>query len=172
MKPHVTELLELLNKPALLKWANKIGLEGIKLEDYRKKSLRDGSSLHTQIEEKLKYDVPIQDDILKKNFENFISKCEVVGIEQKVETNYFEGRYDLKMRRDGKIYICDFKSQDGIYIENILQLTAYRMSEGDCNIAIVKIPECIFKPLTIDFAPYEEIIKALSIIWQNKRLIK
>ena len=51
MKPSVTELIGMLDKPGLLNWANKIGLDGIKLEDYRKKSMINGTSLHKQIED-------------------------------------------------------------------------------------------------------------------------
>ena len=46
----VSKLIEVLNKPALLHWSNKIGLQGISLKDYRKKSTSKGTSKHNQIE--------------------------------------------------------------------------------------------------------------------------
>jgi hypothetical protein len=49
-KPTVSQLLQLLDKPALLGWANKIGLEGISLDEYRKKSTKGGTDLHKEIE--------------------------------------------------------------------------------------------------------------------------
>ena len=49
-KPSVTQLTKILDKPALMSWANKIGLEGIRLDEYRKKVMSNGTSLHKQIE--------------------------------------------------------------------------------------------------------------------------
>ena len=52
-KPSVTQLLDLIAKPALISWANKQGLMGIDTSEKRKKILLNGTSLHSQIENEL-----------------------------------------------------------------------------------------------------------------------
>ena len=59
-KPHVTQLLDLLNKPALLNWANKIGLQGINIDEFRKNALRKGSARHREIENFLIDNIPFE----------------------------------------------------------------------------------------------------------------
>ena len=48
-KPSVTELVKLLDVPALMNWANRIGLEGISLKDYRNKESKESVSIHKLI---------------------------------------------------------------------------------------------------------------------------
>jgi len=48
-KPSVSKLVKILDKPALVGWANKIGLEGVNLKAYRTKAMADGSNIHAQI---------------------------------------------------------------------------------------------------------------------------
>lgn len=165
-KPTVSELLDILNKPALMKWANKIGLQGISLDEYRSKSAKAGTSLHKQIEDYILNGNPFEDDSIHMNFEKFQLDKVFKEIECNIETEYFRGRLDAKIIYKDELYLCDFKSNDSIYLEQKLQLTAYRMSDRSCKIAIVKIPEFIFKPVVInDFKPYEEILINLSTIY-------
>jgi len=165
-KPTVTELLDILNKPALMKWANKIGLQGISLDDYRAKSKKDGTSLHKQIEQFLLEGKPFEDESIHMNFEKFQVDKVFKEVECNIETDYFRGRLDAKIIYKNELYLCDFKSNDAIYLEQKLQLTAYRMSDRNCKIAVVKIPEFIFKPVTIqDFKPFEDLLIALSNIY-------
>lgn len=173
MKPTVTELIKLLDKPALLKWANKIGLDGIKLEDYRKDKMQSGTSLHNQIECYLQYKKPFEDNLNQLRFDNFIKDKEVLFIEKNIETDWFIGRLDLMFNCKNESYICDFKSnQRAIYFENKLQLIAYRMALKCDKIAIISIPDFTLMNVYIkEYGPYEEILKALSIIYNNKKLI-
>jgi hypothetical protein len=172
-KPSVSQLLDLLNKPALLNWANKIGLEGIKLQDYRKEVATKGTALHNQIEKYLIDKIPFLDKNIQKIFDEFIKDKEIISIEKNIENDLFVGRYDIKLKFNNDIYICDFKSSDGIYLENKLQLIAYRMVDGCDKIAIIQIPTFEMKILDIkDYGPYEDILACLSIIYSNKKLIE
>jgi len=170
-KPRVTELINLLDKPGLMKWANKIGLEGIRLEDYRKKSTEKGTSLHKQIENYILHSIPFEDPFHQAMFDLFIYDKQVIDLEQQIETKWFVGRYDAKIRIGEDIYICDFKSTTTVYFENKLQLSAYRMAFPECKIAVVEIPSFIFKPIDICFKDYEDIMKALSFIHQKKSIL-
>lgn len=167
MKPQVTKIIGLLDKPALLNWANKIGLEGINIKDYRSKSMSAGSSLHSQTEKYIKDKIPFEDKNAQLNCDIFLKDIEILGIEETIETDYFIGRLDLRFRYLNDVYIVDFKSnQKYIYFENKLQLIAYRMAK-ECNkIAVVSIPDFTIIPIFInDFEPYEEILKCLSKIY-------
>lgn len=170
-KPSVTQLISLLDKPALMKWANRIGLEGIALDEYRKKSLSAGSSMHNQIEAHIKTKTPFQDKNLGLGFLSFFADKGIIECEKKIECEWFQGRLDLIMEYGGKKYLCDFKSkQSHVYFENKLQLTAYRMCEPADYVAIISIPE--FRVLTVDipdYTPYEEILKSLSNIYKLKQ---
>ena len=47
----VTKLIDLLNKPFLLKWANGLGLKGLSLDSYMKDKSSSGNNKHKQIEQ-------------------------------------------------------------------------------------------------------------------------
>ena len=141
MKPSVTELIKLLDKPALLNWANKIGLEGIGLDEYRKKVMKDGTSIHKQIEMYVKDKTPFENNLHQLGFDNYFSNKKIVSIESNIETEWFKGRQDIRIEYKGKEYICDFKSnQKYIYFENKLQLVAYRMAENCDGLGIISFP--------------------------------
>jgi hypothetical protein len=156
MKPSVTELIGMLDKPGLLNWANKIGLDGIKLEDYRKKSMINGTSLHKQIEDYNLYNKPFINDDYFNKYQKFIEDKEILSVEKIIENKYFKGRYDIKLNYRNKTYICDFKSnQKSVYFENKLQLSAYNMVENCNNVAIISIPDFKFIDINIiDFTPW------------------
>lgn len=170
MKPSVSKLIQLLDKPALLKWANNIGLQGIKLDEYRKKSLADGTSIHSQIERFIKHQVLFDKEEHQNNFNNYFANKKIIDNEKNIETEYFVGRYDIKIEYNEKTFICDFKSnQSNIYFENKLQLTAYRMAEDCDGVGIISVPDFRFIPVPIkDFVPYEQILISLSNIYNLK----
>jgi len=171
MKPSVTELLNLLDKPGLLPWANKIGLEGISLKEYRKKCLSKGSSLHKQIEAFINDGVEFEDEKNQENCIKFLSGVIVLDIESKIETDHYQGRYDIRYEREGEIFIGDFKSSNGIYLENVLQLVAYSIAEDIDNISIIEIPSFKEKIITVkDKRPFIEILKSLSTIYEMKEM--
>jgi hypothetical protein len=87
-QPSVTQLLSLLDKPALLKWANKIGLEGISLEEHNRKSKAVGNSMHKQVEDKIRLGKEIEDETLRKNFDYFFSGSEIIESEKVIENEH------------------------------------------------------------------------------------
>ena len=174
MKPTVTQLISLLDKPALLKWANKIGLQGISLDEYSEKSKQAGTNIHNQIENYIKDKIPFESNLHQMQFDKFFFDKEIIEIEKQIETDYFIGRLDIIYKDRGKIYLCDFKSnQKRIYFENLLQLSAYKMAINADKIAIISIPD--FKIINIeliDFKPYQEILINLSNIYKIKKDIE
>ncbi len=172
MKPSVTQLIEMLDKPALMKWANKIGLEGIKLDDYKSKAKEQGISIHESVENYLKFGLPSEDEGLNSKMKNFFADKEIIGIEQSIETDYFIGRYDIKLKWKGFQFICDFKSNSGVYFETKLQLSAYGMAEQDSHIAVIHLPEFLLRPVTLDEKLYGDFLINLSNLYELKRRIE
>jgi len=174
IKPSVTQLLSLLDKPALLNWANQQGLKGIDVKKERSKWLNAGSSIHKQIENYVRKGEPFISGIVQLLFNEFISDKEILGIECKIESELFTGQYDLKVKWNDKTYIMDFKNNSKkIYFENKLQLIAYGMIEQCDSFAIVSVPGFVIMNFKVeDRKPYEEIIKALANIHYHKWLIE
>ena len=169
MKPSVSELLDLLNKPALLYWANKLGLEGVPLQEFYKKSKKSGISIHSQIRCFCEQNVPFEDPEHQAKFLSFIKDKQIVDFEKPIETDHFVGRYDVRILIENQPYICDFKSNSKVYFENLLQLTAYRMAYPECKLAVIEVPSFTFKPIEIeDFKILENILKCLSYIAKHK----
>jgi hypothetical protein len=174
-KPSVSELLDLMAKPALIEWANKQGLLGVNIKDKRKRSLANGTSLHKQIEDYHTDGVLLDSEVNQRNLEAFIKGKRIIAMEQQIETEWFVGRYDVKLEHDGKEWLADYKSgfKGRVYLDYKLQLVAYAMAEPTANLAIVPIPQFHLIPVEIENRePYEQMLKTLSQLWQLKKEIE
>lgn len=170
-KPTVSQLIDLLNKPALLKWANKLGLDGVKLEDYRKKSGGDGDDVHKRIENDFKHGMTYDN----KAFQTFKSKYELVECEPVIECEHYKGRADVILSRHGLTWLFDFKNANNIYFEQKLQLVAYKRILKVDKIGIVNTN--YFTENIVDLneqheAAYVKILSALVHIWNAKKIIE
>jgi hypothetical protein len=174
-KPSVTELVGQLDKPALLGWANRIGLEGKSLLDARRQNMTQGASLHKQLERWLLSDTPIDDEAFQSKAKKFFQDKNVVACEKSFDHEKFTGRFDVKYETDdGTAWICDFKTnQSRLYRENKLQLAAYRMVEGCDRVAVISIPDMkLIEAVIPDFSPYEEMILHLAEVFRLDRIIQ
>lgn len=174
-KPSISELLSLLDKPALLGWANRIGLEGKSLIEARRANMSQGTSLHKQVERWLLNKTPIQDEAFQVSVEVFFADKKVIASEKPIDHERFTGRLDVKYQtNDGAIWICDFKTnQSRLYRENKLQLAAYRMSEGCDKVAVISIPDMkVIEADIPDFEPYEKMILHLAEIYRLDQIIQ
>lgn len=165
MKPSVTELINLLDKPGLMKWANKIGLEGTKLSAYRTSVQNHGTSKHAVIENFTNNAELSGDEAVDNMMVKFFSDKEIISTEQSIETDYFTGRYDVKLKWDGLIYICDYKRSSRVYFENKLQLAAYKMADQCDGLAVIHTKEFVIEPINIDMNLYTEILITLSKLY-------
>lgn len=174
-KPSVSQLIGLLDKPALLNWANKQGLLGVDINVSRKKAMAEGSSLHRQIEQFYKGTGSFEDDSHRDRFIEFRRDNEILDMEFNIETPYFVGRVDCLLMRDGYKVIADFKkgTSNVVYFEQKLQLVAYGMATGIENFALINVPDFIYRPVILkDINKYEDILKSLSNIWSLKEELK
>lgn len=170
-KPTVTELIDLLNKPALMKWANKIGLEGIRLDDYKKKSGDDGDDIHKKIENDLKHNIPFDNE----KFQAFKSRYVFIEAEPVIECDHYRGRADVILERDGLKYLFDFKNSNSIYFEQKLQLIAYKRILKVDRIGIVNttyFTENIISVTEEQEKQYVKILSALVVIYNAKQVIE
>lgn len=169
-KPSVTELIDLLNKPALISWANKQGLNGVDISKSRKEKMSRGSKMHESIESFFKDGEILENELHQFNLSNFASDKKMIGCEVDIETDYFKGRIDGIFERDGKILIVDYKaSAKKVYFDNKLQLIAYSMAYPCDEFAIVSTPHFIeYKFEPEDREPYIKILKNLSEIYYAK----
>jgi hypothetical protein len=138
--PSVTTILGILNKPALMDWAWKCGLEG---QDY--KAVRDqagdiGTLAHYLIMCHLKSETPDTSDYSPADVgkaENCLIKywdwekgkaLKPVLIEASLisEKYGFGGTIDFLARCGNELWLVDHKTGKGIYSEMFYQLAAYR----------------------------------------------
>lgn len=165
----VTTLINILDKPALVKWANKIGLEGVNLKDYRKKSTSKGTIKHSDIENYLLNGVKFKGyERLKKTLEPF----EIVGCEVEVKTKELVGRIDLILRRDNITYIVDFKTSKYVYLSTKLQLSSYKHMYNADKIGIISFDHMKLNILNINTQKYYTIVKRLYQINELMRDLK
>lgn len=172
VKPTVSQLIALLDKPALLKWANKIGLQGVNIDDYKSKSTSAGSDIHKQIENDLKHGIHYDND----KFQSFKSRYEVLQVEPVVECDIYKGRADVLMKRNGITWLFDFKpTASRIYFEQKLQLAAYKSILKPDRVGIVGTDSFIENIVEISGDQqlhYDLILTSLSNIYNSKNILE
>ena len=140
--PSVTTIIGVIAKPALIPWANRLGLEGTVYEDYLKESGKVGTLAHEMIQEDMggpafawdrnayTQDQIDQAEISRKNFELWCKSKpsfnpEAIEVPLVSDSCGFGGRIDLLARIDGDLWLIDFKTGKGIFPEMEVQVAAY-----------------------------------------------
>lgn len=138
--PGATTITGLLNKPQLVRWANKLGLEGIDSSKYTDEAAAVGTLAHALIQAHLQGDKvdtdlfsPVQVDLAENavlSFYEWASRhkiepiiCEVPMVSEKLR---FGGTVDCYCILDGKPTLLDFKTGKAIYDEYFVQTSAYK----------------------------------------------
>jgi hypothetical protein len=127
-------------KPGLIDWANRIGLDGIKREDYMDPLAAIGSAVHAAIKLDLSglaadeaFDVllPKDKDIAQNcylSFREWVKHkiIKPIALEQSLisESMKYGGTFDFLGYVDGDLELIDFKT-GGIWPESFIQLAAY-----------------------------------------------
>jgi hypothetical protein len=141
--PGVTTILNEMAKPALIQWANKMGLQGIDTTKYVDAAANVGTACHRMIEAHLK-DRPFDSaefspDCIGQAENGFIKYLEweksvmLLSVESELqlvsEAHGFGGTVDLYCKIDGKPTLVDFKTgQSGIFPEHAHQTAGgYRL---------------------------------------------
>ena len=138
--PSVTTILGVLNKPALLVWANNLGLQGYKMGEYVDELAQVGTCAHLMITSMLQGQKPDLDDFSKVQIDmaenSVLSFLEwqrqndfyIIETElQLVSENLrYGGTIDCYCKLNNKFTILDFKTGKSIYDEHLLQVSAYK----------------------------------------------
>ena len=196
--PSVTTILSLLNKPALVKWANNLGLQGIDVTKYVDILADAGSLAHDMILDYFRGIITdtseCSQDVIKKAENAFLSflewakqrKLEPVLVEHEMvsETKKYGGKCDWYGYEDGIKTLLDFKTGSGIYEEHAIQLAAYKtLVEYDFAVPykveramILRIPRTEDEKFEIkvwtNLDKQWEIFKRLLEIYQLQKEIK
>lgn len=138
--PGATTITSQLNMPYLLKWANKLGLQGIEYDSYMKGQANVGKLFHSILESYYsKTELPIvgynpmeiaeAEHMFFNKYKIWESNKEVESIfgekELVSETYKYGGVVDFYGKIDGKYYLIDFKTSKKVYNSTLLQLSSY-----------------------------------------------
>ena len=137
--PGVTTVLGVLNKPALVAWANRLGLEGIDSRSYTDEAAAVGKLAHALIECELKGEDPDLSDFSQAQIDRAqfgveafhtwraAHQLEPVLVEASIVSDEFGfgGTIDCVAVLDDVLTLLDFKTSSGIYDEHKFQVSAY-----------------------------------------------
>ena len=138
--PSVTTVLDELNKPALVRWANKLGLQGIDSNKYKDELADIGTLSHYFISCRLQEDIPdvsnyspVQVDSAQLCFAKYLdweakNNIRSLLVEERLISEQYQygGTPDLYALCDSGFLLGDFKTNSkGIYFEMVVQVAAY-----------------------------------------------
>jgi len=138
--PGVTTITGILNKPALVKWANNLGLQGIDSSSFVDEKAKIGTLAHEMLMHYFRGTTPDLSDATPNQIElaeNSVLSyyewekghdVEPILVEQKfVSEKYrYGGALDLYAKVDGTLSLVDFKTGKGIFKEMGIQLAGYK----------------------------------------------
>lgn len=168
--PSVTTILGVINKPALLNWANRIGLNGIEMKNYVDDKADIGTLAHAICEFSL-VGTPIEwgkytkEQILqackcaKKFFEWKSYQNEFIPIASELELisekYQYGGCCDLVAILNGRLTLVDFKTCSGVWDEAKFQTSAYKQL---INENFEKLLEVAINPIPKKFKKIQDVV--------------
>jgi hypothetical protein len=194
--PSVTTVIGLLNKPQLIEWAWKMGINGQDIHRIKDKTAEAGTLAHQMILDFLKlqktdtsgYSKDII-DLAENSFLSFLEWqkykiIEPILVEASLVSEKYKygGTLDFYGRLDGILTLVDWKTGSGIYDTYVYQLSAYRnllIENGYTNperVMVVRInrdaneqfEELIKKNTDIEF----EIFKRLLEVYHLQKILE
>jgi len=154
--PGVTTVLNLLAKPALVPWANRMGLQGIDTSKYVDDKADIGTLAHAMITDKLIGKETDTTDYSKNQIDLAENSClsfwewekdhkieSVEFVERPLvsEAYRFGGTLDIYAVVNGKREIIDLKTGSGIYDEHIYQVAVLKrlLEENGFTVAATRV---------------------------------
>jgi hypothetical protein len=136
----VTTILNVMNKPALVRWANNLGLKGIDVSKFVDDLANVGTLAHLMVENYLKKQETDFSDYTQNErdrAENAVIKFfdwekendfKIIESELKLvsEIHQFGGQADIYAMLNGKKTLIDLKTSKACYSEHYTQCVAYR----------------------------------------------
>lgn len=195
--PGVTTIVGVLNKPALVPWANKLGLKGIEVGRFVDDKADIGTLGHAIIIDKLQGEETDYSDYSQNQIDSAENAAlsfyewqekhslEIISAEQPLvsEIHCFGGQYDIYGTIDDKLELLDLKTGSGVYEEHYYQLGGYSilLKENGLKIdqiRILNIPrsedenfqEVILSGTMIELA--EDMFFDCLKIYERKKVVK
>lgn len=151
--PGVTTIVGILNKPALVPWANKIGLQGIDVKRFVDDKADIGTLAHAMIIDRLLNRPTETTDYSQQQISAAENAClsfyawqqkhalTIVSGEQSLvsEKYCFGGQYDIYGTVDGKHELLDLKTGSGIWEEHYYQLGGYLILLDEHNVKVDQV---------------------------------
>lgn len=168
--PRVTEIISVLNKEYLIKWANDLGFAKVRYTDLLNTAAEKGTFTHNKIQAYLSNtpvtvspSIPSVQIAVNNAFKSFISWytplmdfLQPTMIEEKIVCPWFGGTVDTVFHdtRQDKFYLCDYKTSNNVGYEYFLQLAAYKyILENYYN---KKINGCFILHLSKKYVKFDE----------------
>ena len=195
--PGVTTITGVLNKPALVGWANRMGLDGIDTRNYVDNRARMGTLAHEMVEAYLQgreVDLSEESPATVEAAENAMlsfhewakgHEYRVIDIEMKMVSPSWRvgGTCDIYWTLDGVPTLTDLKTGNGIYPDHKCQTMAYAsiMRENGLDVqrvSILNIPreaDEVFGYEVIQPAEepvYREVFEHALSIYQLKKKVR
>lgn len=137
--PGVTTILGVLAKPALVPWANRMGLQGIDTSKYVDEAASIGTLAHALIMESLggvavRHGDFTADQLTRaehgvKTFKGWLKGKDFKPtlLEEPLTSNIYRygGTIDILATLDGDLVLIDLKTSSGIYDEHVYQVGGY-----------------------------------------------
>ena len=143
--PGVTTIVGLLNKPHLVAWANKMGLQGIDTTAYTAAAAGAGSCAHEIIQAmvggpEVDFSKYTGEEI--EAARNAADKFRAWLVNHDMQTHMIEeqivseryrtgGTIDWYGELDGKMTLVDIKTSGNVYAEHVIQVAAYAQLQKD-----------------------------------------
>ena len=138
--PGVTTIIGVLNKPLLVPWANRLGLEGINVKDYVSDKADIGTLVHEMMfcdlsgkDVDTSYYTAIQIEIAQNSFKKYLNwkkqhTIKPIILEEGMVSERFQfgGTIDNYCLIDGVPTLIDYKTCKALYSEHFIQVSAYR----------------------------------------------
>ncbi|HEX7022619.1 MAG TPA: hypothetical protein VF171_07165 [Trueperaceae bacterium] len=157
--PGVTTIVGQLDKPALVKWANQLGLQGIDATRYRDAAADVGTCAHRLIQAHWQGEdyQTVRQALAEEYGEQTLSLAENAALsyfewekEHEVQAEFCErpmvsekhrygGTCDFYGLVDGKRALLDLKTGSAIYPEHVIQVAAYRQMLREHGFAVERV---------------------------------
>lgn len=130
--PRVSSIVKMLGNADLIKWANRMGLQGINSQEYVEMRADIGTDFHNMAEEYMT-GKEITGTHFKESLEmmerfRYWVKChqyQVYSSEQSLVNDFYGGTYDAIGTCDGALLLVDYKTSTKIHQSYFVQLAGY-----------------------------------------------
>lgn len=189
--PSATTVLKLLNKPALVYWANYLGFKNLDVDEVVNESARLGTLIHwlinAYLEKSLIIYVPtgkFPAKLVSSYFSSFkvwynTNNVEPILLEKSFSSDLVGGTLDFYGRINDKLTLLDFKTSKKIRLSMFFQLAIYCILLEENGYEVEQVGILLVnnkyrdeKYLTREeLTPYVEFVKELIILFHSYKSI-